>query len=144
MTEAQKTKVMMLDDEGLLLQIYKIKFEKAGYEVSEYYAPEEALLALQKGYDPDIILFDITMPDAMSGYEFLETIQKKGLGKRSLKIALTNEGQEGEKARTAELGADAHLVKSSYIPSELVTVVSELLKKSRAERGRGLLGRLLG
>ena len=126
-----KTKILMLDDEKFLLDIYKISFEKSGYEVSTYYDVDTALGALRKGYDPDVILFDITMPDSRSGYEFIETVQKEQLSKRSLKGALTNEGQKGEKTRIAELGADAHLLKSNFIPSELVTTVTEMLKTKK-------------
>ena len=121
----------MLDDEKFLLDIYKISFEKRGWEVSTYHDVDDALSALRKGYDPDVILFDITMPDSRSGYEFIEAVQKERLSKHSLKIALTNEGQEGEKARIAELGADAHLIKSDFIPSEIVTTVTEMLNTKR-------------
>lgn len=117
----------MLDDEKFLLAMYKVVFEKAGYQVSTFYSPDDALNALRGGYEPDVILFDITMPDNISGYEFLEKVQLEGLSKHSLNIALTNEGQEGEKRRTAELGAHAHLIKSDYIPSELVTEVQHML-----------------
>jgi CheY-like chemotaxis protein len=131
MTDKQKTKVLMLDDEKFLLYIYRIKFEKSGYDVTSYYNVEDALRALRDGYDPDVILFDITMPDSRSGYEFIEAIKKEKLAIRSLKVALTNEGQTGEKERIFELGADAHLFKSDYIPSELVTAVDELLKAKK-------------
>lgn len=124
----RKIKVLMLDDEGLLLSIYKVTFEKNGYEVSTYYDVDDALKALRGGYRPDVILFDITMPDGRSGYEFIETVQREKLGKHSLKIALTNEGQEGELARMGELGTDAHLLKAKYIPSELAATVTEMLK----------------
>ena len=125
------TKVLMLDDEKFLLDIYKISFEKKGYEVFACLSADDALSALRGGYEPDVILFDITMPDSKSGYEFLETVQKEKLAKHSLKIALTNEGQDGERARIAELGADAHLMKAKFIPSEIVTAVTEMLSTKR-------------
>ncbi|TSC86507.1 MAG: signal transduction histidine kinase [Parcubacteria group bacterium Gr01-1014_8] len=127
----RKPKVLMLDDEKLLLDIYKQKFEKGGYEVSMFYTADDALNALRNGYEPDVILFDITIPNSRSGYDFLETLQKDKLSKHSLKVALSNEGQDGERARTAELGADAHLLKANFIPSELVTVVDEMLRKRK-------------
>lgn len=121
-------RVLLLDDEQLLLLLYKTSFEKTGYEVSTFYDVDTALAALRSGNDPDIILFDITMPDSKSGYEFIETVRGEGLAKRSLKIALTNEGQAGEVSRMGELGADAHILKAKYIPSELVGVVTDMLK----------------
>ena len=128
MAKEQKTKVMMLDDEKFLLYIYKTVFEKEGYEVRNFYDVDEALKALRAGYKPDLMLFDITMSDSRSGYEFIEAVSREKLGKHILKVALTNEGQEGAKARMSELGADAHLLKAKYIPSELVAKVTEMLK----------------
>jgi CheY-like chemotaxis protein len=132
MPDAQTTKVLILDDEHFLLDMYRLIFEKNGYEVATFDSADNALVALRGGYDPDVILFDITMPGGMSGYEFLEHVQKEGLAKRSMKIALTNEGQDAEKARLTELGADAHLLKANFVPSQLATTVSTMLKAKRS------------
>jgi len=131
MAPGGKTKLMMLDDEKFLLDIYKTYFEKNGYEVSTYHSADDALNALRGGYDPDVILFDITMPDSPSGYEFLEQVQIEKLNKRSVKIALTNEGQQAERKRTAELGANAHLIKADFVPSELVAEVTKILQEAK-------------
>lgn len=128
----QKTKALILDDEKFLLDMYKVVFERSGYDVSTYSSADDALGALRAGYDPDVIIFDITMPQGRSGYEFLELLGQEGLAKGSMKIALTNEGQDGEKQRLAELGADAHLVKAMYIPSQLASIVTGLLEQKRA------------
>jgi CheY-like chemotaxis protein len=120
----------MLDDEAFLLEIYKLSFEKHGYDVATYYKADNALDLLRTGqYEPDVILFDVTMPDSRSGYEFIEAVKKEGLAKRALKVALTNEGRDGAKERLAELGMDVYMQKAQYIPSEIVAAVSELLAK---------------
>ncbi len=129
MDTEHKTKVLMLDDEKFLLEIYKVTFEKNGYEIATYYDADTALGVLRGGYDPDVILFDVTMPDSKSGYEFIETVKSEGLSKRSLKFVLTNEGQDAEIKRLLELGADGHFLKAKYIPSELVAAITEMLKK---------------
>lgn len=133
MDEAQKKgKVLMLDDEAFLLEMYKLSFEKHGYEVATYYKADDALNLLRTGqYEPDVILFDVTMPDSRSGYEFVEAVTKEGLAKRAIKVALTNEGRDGAKQRLAELGMDAYLQKAQYIPSEIVAAVGELLAKRK-------------
>ena len=131
MTNEHKTKILLLDDEKFLLEVYKIKFESSGYDVSTYYSAYDALDALRKGYEPDVMLIDITIPDSISGYEFLELIKKEGLCKHSLKITLTNEGQDAEIGRMGELGADAHMLKANYLPAQLVTVVDEMLKAKK-------------
>jgi CheY-like chemotaxis protein len=129
MTGSAAKRVLLLDDEKLLLLLYKTSFEKSGYEVSSFSDVDSALSAVRAGNDPDVILFDITMPDSRSGYEFIETLRNERLSRHSLKIALTNEGQEGEIVRMGELGADAHILKAKYIPSELVHVVNDMLEK---------------
>jgi len=128
MADQEKTKILMLDDEKFLLDMYRIAFEKKGFEITTCTSSYDALGILRGGYEPAAILFDITMPDGDSGYQFLETVQHERLAKHALKIALTNEGQKGERTRTAELGADAHLVKAKFIPSEIATTVAEMLR----------------
>lgn len=117
----------MLDDEKFLLYLYKVSFEKNGYEVATYHDVDAALQALREGYVPDVILFDITMPDSKSGYEFIEAVTAEKLAKHSLKVALTNEGQDGPMKRMAELGTDAHLLKAKYTPSEIVNAVTAMV-----------------
>lgn len=124
------TKVLLLDDEKLLLLMYKTKFEKSGYEVQDFTDADAALSALRRGYEPDVILFDITMPDSRSGYEFVEALHQEGLAKRALKIALTNEGQDAEIGRVMELGADDHWLKASFTPLQIV----EKVTAARAKR----------
>lgn len=119
----------MLDDERFLLEIYKVAFEKRGYEVALYSSSWDALNALRAGYDPDVILFDVTMPESDSGFQFIETVNAERLAKRALKIALTNEGREAAHARLLELGADAHLIKAQFIPSEIVAEVNAMLER---------------
>ena len=128
-----KTHVMMLDDERFLLELYKASFQKHGYEVSTYYNAEDALRVLREGAQPDVILFDITLPDSRSGYEFIEVVQREKLAPSAVKIALTNEGQDAEIQRIAELGADGHLLKANYIPSEIVAKVAEMLAARSAK-----------
>lgn len=124
-----KRKVLLLDDEKFLLEIYSIKFLRRGFDVFACSSADEAMNILEKGYKPDAILFDITMPNK-SGFQFLEEIHRLGLGTSALKIALTNESQEAEIERTKELGAAAHLIKAKFTAGEVVDQVLELLGKN--------------
>ena len=128
MSDDIKKKILLIDDEKLLLNLYSIKFLKEGYDVFVCQSVDEGLDALRKGYKPDVILFDITMPEK-NGYEFLEGVAQEHLAKHSLKIALTNEGQDAEKQRMGELGADAHILKGTTTPSSVVKMVTEMLKQ---------------
>ncbi len=128
MTDETKTKILLVDDEKFLLDIYGIKFLKSGFDVCMCTSALEALELLKRGYQPRVILFDINMPEK-SGYEFLEALMALPWHTNCLKIALTNEGQDGGIHRTAELGADAFLLKANYTPGEIVAVVTEMLSK---------------
>ncbi len=121
----------MVDDEKFLLEIYKTYFEKDGYEVALFHDVDSALKALRDGYEPDAMLFDITMPDSRSGYEFIEAVKRESLGRHALKVALTNEGQDGAVARMMELGADGHILKASTLPAEISVKVGEMLKAKK-------------
>ena len=123
-----KTKLLLVDDERLLLDIYVKNFQDSGYETTSFTMAEEALAQLRAGATPDVVFFDINMP-GMSGFQFLETVKREHLVPKALLLALTNESQDGEKNRIVELGADGHFIKSQLSPSDIVTAVSELLKK---------------
>jgi len=129
MLAESKPKVLMLDDERLLLDMYRMALEKDGYDVLACDNADSALESLRGGFNPDVILFDITMPDGKSGYEFIDIVQREKLAPRSLKVVLTNEGRDGVLKHVEELGADAHLMKSKYTQHELAAVVTEMLKK---------------
>ncbi len=128
MSEQKQKKVLLLDDEKLLVDIYREKLEQGGYAVSPFYSGDDALHALRAGYRPDVILFDISMPDGMSGFEFLDTVQSEKLSPQSVKIALTNAGHDGEMARVMQLGAHAHWMKSDLLPKEVVAGVDTFFR----------------
>lgn len=130
MTDSRR-KVLLVDDEKFLLEIYSIKFLRRGFDVFACGSADEAITTLEKGYEPDVIVFDITMPHK-SGYEFLEELQYLKLAKHALKVALTNESQEAEMRRTKELGAVAHLVKARFTAGEVVDQVELLLEKNHS------------
>ena len=123
-----KTKVLLVDDEKFLLDVYSIKFLKSGFDVFISTSAREGLEAMHKGYIPDAVLFDINMPEK-SGFEFLEELHSFPWHSSCLKIALTNEGQDAGIERIAELGADAFFLKANYTPAQLVDAVTVLLGK---------------
>ena len=128
MIEAQKTSVLLVDDDKFLLDMYSTKFAAAGYTVQACLSAKQALEVLRGGFSPSVILFDITMPE-MDGFAFLKAVSDGKLGVGALKIALTNQSDEAEKAKASELGASSYIIKASMIPSEVVNIVGEELAK---------------
>jgi CheY-like chemotaxis protein len=130
MTDATKGNVLLVDDDKFLVQMYGAKFTAAGYTVQVCLSGKDALDAIHAGFAPAVILFDITMPE-MDGLTFLKTLSDAKLAPAALKIALTNQSDDAEKAKAGELGATGYIVKASVIPSEVVNTVSAELAKHK-------------
>ena len=121
-------KVLLVDDDKFLVDMYSVKFTKTGFTVQVCLSAEEALETLRKGFAAHVILLDLVMPER-DGFSFLETLRAEGLAPDAALIALTNQGNDSEKKRAEELGCDRYIVKASMIPSEVVEVVKEEIHK---------------
>lgn len=129
MTDASsKPKILLVDDDKFLLDMYVMKFQQGGFEVHGCLSTADALRVLSGGFVPEAILFDLIMPEG-DGFALLEALKKDGLAKSSIKIALTNEMVEEERRRIVELGADRYIVKATMIPSEVVKTIADEIKK---------------
>ena len=120
--------VLMVDDDKFLADMYSMKFTQAGYTVYSYLAVEDALKALRNGLEPQAVLFDLVMPGC-DGLSFLTSLHNEHLASNAVKIALTNQSSDGEKEQTRALGADEFLIKAMVLPSEVVNIVSEGMRK---------------
>lgn len=129
MTETEKTNILLVDDDKFLLDMYTMKFVREGYTVHACMSADDALKTLRDGFVPAVILFDITMP-GQDGFAFLQSLQTEHLAEHALKIALTNQSTDAEKAKAIELGAADYLVKATLIPSEVVNTIKTALEKN--------------
>ncbi len=121
MADTQK-KVLLVDDDKFLLDMYSLKFTQEGFAVVSCFSTHEALEALRSGEKPDVILFDITMPGE-DGFELLKKIREEKLAGTAKLIALTNQSNDADRTHAEELGAQKYVVKASMIPSEVVNMV---------------------
>ncbi len=128
MTDSTKHVVLLVDDDTFLLQMYAMKFKAEGFDVHTSTSALDAVSLVRGGLSPDVIAFDITMPEH-DGFFLLETIRNEGLAKGAKKFALTNQQSDEEKNKALELGADTYLIKAMFIPSEVVKMVREALSK---------------
>lgn len=127
-----KGKVLLVDDDKFLADMYSMKFTQEGYEVNACLSADDALAALKKGFDPDAVLFDLVMP-GRDGFSFLQALGSEKLAVRAVKIALTNQSDDQEREKALSSGADRYIVKASMIPSEVVVAVGEEVKKKSAK-----------
>lgn len=127
--EAPKRKILFVDDDPMLLQMWEVKFANSGrYEVIKSPAPLDALKKLREGIVPDIILSDVVLP-VMDGIEFLSTIKKEALAPGAKLGILSNQSQESDIARAEKIGVTIYIVKSETIPSALLEKVDALFSK---------------
>ncbi|MFA5933816.1 MAG: response regulator [Candidatus Paceibacterota bacterium] len=130
MDENKKIKIMIVDDDSFLLDMYALKFSQSGYEVHSMLGAEFALEKIKAGLDPDVILLDIIMPK-MDGFEFLEYINKEKLATNAVKVILSNRGAQSDFTRGEELGASGYITKASTTPSEVVLKVKEIVEDKK-------------
>jgi len=113
-------KILLIDDDRFLLDMYILKFKKSGLEIDTAGNGTTALEKIKSGVDYDIILSDIIMP-GMDGLELLKTIREQKYVPKSVIIMLTNQADDYEKAKA--LGVDGYIIKATTIPSEVVEKV---------------------
>ncbi len=131
----QAYKVLIVDDDRFLLDMYSLKFKEQGFLVEVSNGGEDALKKLRGGLATDVIILDVVMP-GMDGLGVLQTIQKEKLGKDPTIVMLSNQGQDSDIARAKELGAHSYIVKASTIPSEVLTITAEAIRTHRAASPR--------
>jgi two-component system response regulator AtoC len=125
-----KGKVLLLDDDKFLADMYSMKFTQEGYEIAAFLSVNDAVAALKKGFDPEAVVFDIVMPEH-DGFSFLQMLTSERLAPNAVRIALTNQSDDQERAKATQLGADRYIVKASMIPSEVVAAVGEEIAKKK-------------
>ena len=119
--------VLFVEDDSLLLKMYKTKFESEGFNVISALDGEEGLNAAI-GQKVDLIILDIMMP-RLSGLDMLGKYRQDAKGKNVPVIILTNLTREEEMKRAKELGVREFIVKADYTPSEVVRKIKDYLGK---------------
>ncbi len=118
-------KVLLVEDDPFLIEIYKKKLENNNYEVIVANSGAKAISSL-KEKKFDVMILDIVLPE-MEGWQVLEKARKElGLSKMKI-IILSNLGQKEEIEKGLKLGADKYLIKAHYTPSQLVEEISKIL-----------------
>ena len=118
-------KVLIVEDDPMLVDIYSKKFEIGGFEVVLAGTGVEAVKKAQET-KPDVILLDLVLPE-IDGFAALKLIREdKTLDKTKIIIS-SNLSQEDERQKAEELGANGFITKANFTPQEMVTKVQEVL-----------------
>lgn len=121
-----KKKILIVDDDTFLLDMYALKFSKSNFDVTIAIGAEDALKRIREGFSPDIILLDIMMPQ-IDGFDFMEIMNKEHLVPNAKRIILSNKGQSSDISRGQSLGSVGYIVKASSTPSEVIEKVNDII-----------------
>lgn len=124
---ANATKVLMVDDDKMLLDMYKERLELAGFDVETSSNGEECLAKIHH-IKPDIALLDIMMPK-INGYETLASIKSDPQTKDTPVIILSALVRDINKSRAIEAGADDYIIKSEVMPADVIKKIENVLAK---------------
>jgi len=117
------TKVLLIEDDPLLVNIYSTYFRNEGFESSSVTDGSTALDKV-KDYEPDIILLDLMMPK-LGGLGVLEALSKAG--NKAPVIVYTNLDTEEKKKEVLEKGAVDFVSKSHTDPQDVLDIIKKHL-----------------
>jgi len=120
-------KILIIEDDPFLSEMYSAKFIESGFETEVATDGKMGLIKV-KSIQPDLILLDIVLPK-MDGFEVLKKIKEDESMKDIPVVLLTNLGQKNEVEKGLSLGADEYIIKAHFTPTAVVTKVKEILNK---------------
>ncbi len=120
-------KILLVDDDAFLRDMYATKFAELGDEVQVASDGTSALSKIESD-TYDVIIMDMVMP-GMSGVDLLVELKKREDAKKSVCIILSNQGEESDIQAARNAGADGYIIKAESIPSEVVATVHSIVKK---------------
>jgi two-component system phosphate regulon response regulator PhoB len=120
--------VLVVEDEAALLTLLRYNLEKEGFVVAEARDGEEALLQLKEQV-PDAVLLDWMLP-RVSGLELCRQIRRSPAWREVPIIMLTARGEEGDRVRGLDSGADDYVVKP-FSTTELVARLRAVIRRTR-------------
>lgn len=118
--------VLLVEDDRFLASMYEKKLKLEGFEAVVAHDGDEGA-RLCKEIKPDVILLDILLPKK-SGFEVLKIVKDTPECKDIPVIILSNLSQQSDIHRCLELGATDYLIKSHFMPSEVIQKIEQVLK----------------
>ena len=122
----QKYKILVVEDDEFLLELYSTKLQMEGFQVFSANDGERGL-RYAKEKNPDLILLDIVLPK-MDGLDVLRKIKENKDTEKIPVVLLTNLSQKDEVQEGLKAGAKDYLIKAHFMPSEVVEKIKKLLK----------------
>ena len=118
-------RIVIVEDDAFLAQMYASKLKLEGFTVHTAPDGQQGLVLIQRER-PDAVLLDILLPK-MDGFAVLEAIRKDPGTVHIPVLLLTNLSQKGDVDRGLSLGANDYLIKSHFVPTEVVAKIHALI-----------------
>lgn len=122
------TSILIVEDEAAIVTMLRYNLEREGYRVYSTGDGEEAL-TMVKEYKPDLIILDWMLP-SMTGIEVCKQLRWSNDTKNIPIIMLSARGEEGDRIRGLDVGADDYMVKP-FSPSELTARIKAVFRRIR-------------
>ncbi len=119
--------ILIVEDEPPQAEMLRYNLESKGFRTVVATGGEEGLLLVEEE-DPDLVILDWMLPD-LSGIEVCRRLKTKPRTKTLPVIMLTARGEEGDRVRGLDSGADDYVVKP-FSPGEMVARVRAVLRRS--------------
>lgn len=127
-------KILLVEDDEMLIRMYVIKLEKEGFEIDIAYNGEEGLQKLEEE-QYDLILLDLMMPE-MDGFEMLRIYNNSNKYNKAPILILSNLGQKEdiEKAISLGVGEEDYIVKANMTPTEVIDKIRNTIARFTKEK----------
>jgi len=119
-------RILVVDDEERMVRFIRLNLEHDGFQVIEAFNGTQAINKVRSNL-PDLVLLDVMLPD-LDGFEVLKIIREVN---STPVIMLTAKGEEDDRVRGLELGADDYITKP-FSPRELVSRVRAVLRRTES------------
>ncbi|MBN9499981.1 MAG: phosphate regulon transcriptional regulator PhoB [Alphaproteobacteria bacterium] len=131
-----KPHLTVVEDEAALVELLRYNFEKEGFRVTTATDGEAALVSIAES-KPDLVVLDWMLPH-VSGLEVCRQLRRKSETRDLPIIMLTARGEEADRVRGLEVGADDYVAKP-FSPSELIARVRAVLRRAKPSSAQDLL-----
>jgi len=123
-----RPRVLIVEDEDAQAEVLRYNFNREGFEAVVAFDGEEAMLAVEE-QQPDLIVLDWMLP-GVSGLAVCQRLRARNETRTLPIILLTARGEEGDRVRGLDSGADDYVVKP-FSPAELIARVRAVLRRTR-------------
>ena len=122
----KQVKILVVEDEEFLSDIYKEILTDAGYSVETAAEGETAYQMLSQNHY-DLVLLDVMLP-GMDGKEIIKRLhQNKKISQQGRIVLMTNLVQDALFSEVRKWGVKDHLIKSDFDPGEFLKTVKQFL-----------------